>query len=312
MFGERIHEKHEGRAPTPAPRLCPVRVYAYGRRGYAFAAANLAATIHHHNPAIRVEVYADPAAAKYVPEGYRVGNWVDFDPAPYFKAGKPDPGKLKATLAKVMKPGPAVVIDADMIALCDLAPWIRSLQDTGAEYLTEVLGNGSGVDPIPYTPWATPEQIRERYQVQGPATFWGVNTSWQYVDRRGYRKRPTILDEVAADYAAGKWTPADLLAGWGGSLPDELFTAARCTANGYDPTPPGGRAVFFGSELIPWAEIRSRYKLAALYGRGRGAAPHVKRPNLDLYDRYLAEVWRARGNVHCLKMDHVMRDKFTN
>lgn len=292
-----------------AQGLPVVRIFAFGKRGYHFAAANLAATLLHYAPTLRVEVRAD-AGSTYVPAAHRPGAWIDWEGPPNTRGDRPDPGAMKANILDHLPDGDSLVLDADTIALQDIRPLLKALQADGRPYITDVIGQGDGSQPIAYTPWATPEQIRAKLGRNGPATFYGLNTSWQFV-RKVEGRGPAVLQHVAMQWHARTWTTQELKARWGASLPDELLVATACTALDYSPAWPHP-VTFYGAQRLKLADVQSTYTLASLYGRGRGNHRAVQPAMVAQYDRHLAQVWKAAGVPYFTRLEVVTGDKHTN
>jgi len=279
---------------------------AFGKRGYGFGAANLAATIRHHTPQSHILLIADPQCLSQLQPFHR-GLFTEISvlPADRWMTGAiPDPGKAKCHLRELLPSGPWMFIDADSIVLGDIVPMWNDLLASGKVFACETLGSGPPTKEIEYTPWASPAAIAQRAGKDG-ATVYGINTSWMFMADAG-----PFFARVAEIFDGQLWRRDELIHKWGKSMPDELIYSTACTEMGVDPSWP--RSVFFGVDYSEkrLSDIADKYAMLTLYGNGRGPRTYVKRRYIDMVDPYLAKVYKALGANHIFKAQMVLNDKY--
>jgi len=279
---------------------------AFGKRGYGFGAANLAATIRHHTPQSHILLIADPQCLSQLQPFHR-GLFTEISvlPADRWMTGAiPDPGKAKCHLRELLPSGPWMFIDADSIVLGDIVPMWNDLLASGKVFACETLGSGPPTKEIEYTPWASPAAIAQRAGKDG-ATVYGINTSWMFMADAG-----PFFARVAEMFDGQLWRRDELIHKWGKSMPDELIYSTACTEMGVDPSWP--RSVFFGVDYSEkrLSDIADKYAMLTLYGNGRGPRTYVKRRYIDMVDPYLAKVYKALGASHIFKVQMVLNDKY--
>lgn len=298
-----VHTRIQGAGNWSAPRVV---LLAFGKRGYGFGAANLAATIRHHTPQSHILLIADPQCLSQLQPFHR-GLFTEISvlPADRWMTGAiPDPGKAKCHLRELLPSGPWMFIDADSIVLGDIVPMWNDLLASGKVFACETLGSGPPTKEIEYTPWASPAAIAQRAGRDG-ATVYGINTSWMFMADAG-----PFFARVAEMFDGQLWRRDELIHKWGKSMPDELIYSTACTEMGVDPSWP--RSVFFGVDYSEkrLSDIADKYAMLTLYGNGRGPRTYVKRRYIDMVDPYLAKVYKALGASHIFKVQMVLNDKY--
>lgn len=298
-----VHTRIQGAGNGSAPRVV---LLAFGKRGYGFGAANLAATIRHHTPQAHILLIADPKCLAQLQQFHR-GLFTEISVLPtdrWMTGATLDPGKAKCHLRELLPDGPWLFIDADSIVLRDIAPLWDALVASGKAFACETLGSGRPDEAIEYTPWATPAAIAQRAGRDG-ATVYGINTSWMFMAHAD-----PFFERVADMFDGHLWRRDELIHKWGKSMPDELIYSTACTKMEVDPSWP--RSVFFGVDYSEkrLSDITEKYDMLTLYGNGRGPRTYVKRRYIDMVDPYLQGVYKALGASHIFKVQMVLNDKY--
>lgn len=282
-------------------------VFAFGRTGYLYAAANLALSVKKNTPKASVHLYVGRPLLKHLPEFHErlFASITVLDEATYTTGQNVDPGKLKCHLYEHLPKGPTLYVDADTLCLNDLQPLWDELTEGTRWFVTDVADMGPPTKEILYTPWATPKAIAEKIGNDG-CTVYGINTSWMFIDKRQHTE--LFFTRVAEHHDAPTWKKSELDHQWGKSMPDELIYATTCSELGVDPS--GPRPMHFGHRLeVPAREVLSKYIFQSLYGNGRGKTL-VNRRYLDLYDPLLTSWYKEAGHLHIFKLQTVLRDKY--
>lgn len=280
-----------------------VALLAFGKRGYGFGAANLAASLRYHTPDVHIHLLTDPGCVQQLTPFHRqLFTAIEYLPSEAWQTdGKTDPGKAKCHLRKMLPEGPWLFLDADSVALQDITQLWEDLLASGKQFATEVIGEG--VVNVEYSPWVKPVDIARKVGKDG-ATVYGINTSWMFLGESSFFNR------VAYHHDALTWKRSDLLFKWGTSMPDELIYSTTCTEMGIDPS--FDRRVFFGVDYSEskLTDIASKFEFITLYGNGRGTRTLVKRRYIDMLDPYLKKVYSELGGLHQFKVQYVLNDKY--
>lgn len=275
-----------------------VTLLAFGRRGYAYAASNMVASLRYHGYTGPIHLHVGRALRPYVDELIADDQCTKYELADEYAA---DPGWCKVNLCSIFNGQETLYLDVDGICLKDITPFIESLKKDGRSYLTSVMGKGGVTDTIGYFEWSTPQKVAEMHDLKD-ATFYGIQSSWAYF------KRGDWLDSFSEQVlqAWDKWTMRDLRNQWGKGKPDELFYSIACSIMGHDPS--FEHIVFFGKGFDSLPEVRSKYYILSLYGvgRGRGSVPprHV-----ESYDGEARTIGKTR---QMFKAELIRRDKYAN
>lgn len=275
-----------------------VSVFAVGARGYTFGAANLAASIAHYAPDVRIVLYTDDENTHRLKPQHRelFASIVKIGSEHYKTDGKLDPGKLKCRLADLVEDEETVYIDADSIAVKDIRPLLKALQADGRDYITEVIDG--------YLPWASAEKVRAKVGDKS-AEVHPIQTSWAFIRKCEFFKTVRHISD------AGYWSLSELDHKWGKSLPDELVYTTACAMEGRNPS--WRNEMLFGNKVVAetLAEVQDKFTLMTLYGNGAGR-PHVRGIYIDMYDRLLLKVFQAKGMNHSFKSNYILSDKYLN
>lgn len=281
--------------------LPSVTLLAFGRKGYAYAAANMVASLRHYGFGGDINLLVDDRCRTVLP------SWVQ--PLASVKALPADIGKdpchIKMQLPLLID-GPTLYLDVDGVAMKDVTPWMEALQADGRDYITEVKGKGRDGDKIEYFEWATTAKCKALHDLPDDAIYYGLQSSWAFM-------RPSeMITALWGSMTAmrERWTLADLKHKWGTTFPDELFFSLGCTALGHDPswddTP-----MFFGRGFDTLPQIRERHYVLSLWGSGRGKGSVPPR-HVDKYDAVMRMVMRGKNMQHDLKSNFVREDKFVD
>lgn len=275
-----------------------VSVFAVGKRGYTYGAANLSASIAHYAPDVKVNLYTDGVNLRYLkPEHIAsFASIVALNEADYTTEGRLDPGKLKCRIADLITEKETVYIDADSIAVKDIRPFLRALKADGRDYICECIDT--------YLPWASEAKVKAK--VGNPKAYIPpVQTSWAFIRKSGF------FETVRRVSDAGYWSLSELDHKWGKSLPDELVYTTACAMEGRNPS--WRNEMLFGNKIVAKniAEVREQFSFMTLYGNGAGR-PHVRGIYIDMYDRVLHDVFKAKLMNHSFKSNYILTDKYLN
>lgn len=297
-------------AETLPPPLPDVRIFAFGRRGYAFAAANLAASIKRWNPKVKIILHSEKKWLEHWHAHHftHFDGFIDLPDHAYTTFGRLDPGRLKSRLWDHLPIGEHLYLDADCMAVKDIAPLLKALQGDPRNYIAEVVSRGTVRDEkLEYCPWASPK--KQGTKLPEGSTVYGLQTSWAFI--RKTSEHDAFFDRVKFNHDR-TWRKEDLDNKWGDSMPDELIYGFTCSELGHDPA--WNRDVmFYGNKIThdTLDGIRSNYYLMTQYGRiGKGGSvrPHY----LEMYDKEMVRVFNHFGQKHIFKLDFIAPDKYVD
>lgn len=282
-------------------------MFAFGRSGYLYAAANLALSVKKHTPQAKVHLYTTTPLLKHLPKFHEAlfASITILEDRAYITGTLVDPGKLKCHLYEHLPEGPTLYVDADTLCLNDVQPLWDELTEGTRWFVTDVADSGPPSKSVGYTPWASAQAIADKIGNDG-CTVYGINTSWMFIDKR--EGTQLFFNRVAEHFDGNTWTRGELDHQWGKSMPDELIYGTTCSELGVDPS--GPRPMHFGHRLeVPAKEVQSTYIFQSLYGNGRGKTL-VNRRYLDLYDPLLQAWYKEAGGLHMFKLSTVLKDKY--
>ncbi len=276
-----------------------VTLLAFGRRGYAYASANMVASLRHHGYAGPIHLHVGSGLLPYLPPHTHDQATIHELAEEYCQ----DPGWCKVNLPNIFVGEESLYLDVDGICLRDITPLLDALKKDGRGYITSVIDKGGEQDAIQYFEWSTPKKVAEKHGIEG-GTYYGIQSSWAYF------KRGKWLDKFSAAVlsAWGTWSIKELKHTWGKGKPDELFYSIACTIMKHDPS--FEHAVFFGRGFDTLPELRKKYYILSLYGigRGRGSVPPRY---VDCYDGEARTITKASGHM-LTRAELIRRDKYAN
>jgi hypothetical protein len=286
------NEEAKGRGVSPA-----IAIFAYGRRGYAQAAENLALTLCEHSPNVPVHLWAG--------EGLRVDHALftkvhQLDSAWYAQG----PGTLKVSVYEILPKGEWLVMDADSLVIADITTHLDALSKH--DFAIEVKGKGGEHDTIEYTPWATNATIKRVCELKSDATYYGVQSSWMWI-RKPSKKAGQIF-KIASQIV---YQHSDLKEPWGNDIPDELRLASALSCLNIDL--PDHRMSFYGQghEYKGLHDVAKHLPIVCLYGDLRQHRL-IKLTWFESYDRYVRGLYRKHGIQMWYNLHSVMQDKYVN
>lgn len=279
---------------------------AVGKRGYTFAAYNLAFSIKHYSPDANILLIHDGEYINQVPTDV-FDKLHEVDLSFTHQRGVFDAGGAKlgvySVATKYFKE--YLYLDVDAICLQDLTPFYESMTK---DLQTDIMGKGGFEDKINYSIWASNEDIWREFELEDDATYYAPQTSWHYAKKK---RANTYLFKLAQKLNIETFKdPRALAMRWGKALPDELIFGGALAIKEVDASTPV-RPIFFGSTHKPISEIREQYYLLSLYGNGNGKTL-TKTDYLEFYDRHMIKLMKSQGRNHHFKVNMIMSDKLVN
>lgn len=278
-----------------------VILLAHGKRGYGFAAVNMAFSIKEHSPNIHITLFHDDKVLDQVPKKYLtfIDNYVKLDDE-FYETGRIEPGRAKLLAADKSPYDNTLYLDVDGICVNDITPIFERLK--GNPILCQQMGEGGfGDEDIKYDGWSQHDFTFPFFDLS-PHTIWKTTqTSWFYIE-----KGTPLLLELFRYY--DKRYPLDKLKyQWAGFIPDEIVWSGVMSKHNVELYKQQD-VIYFGTDYITHDEIKANYFFLSLYGNGNGVTL-VRPMYFDLYDRILHMAYAKHGLEHQFKCHFIMKDK---
>lgn len=283
---------------------------AFGRKGYMYAAFNMAVSIRALNPNIRIAFAYDESLLPWLTPD-RIQLFDDLIPIPQsqFKDyGRIDPAKFKTAIYDYLPYDENLILDVDGCCIQDLSRLMDYLSTKDGFYFTDHLGKGKKGEEINYLMWASQDTIWDHFKLSDEQTIYAVQTSFSYVKKNKESKR--FFTQLKKNYENGIDKKKVHL--WGGTIPDELFYSGTLAQLNIDPSIEI-KPVFFGNYFYSgtYQQLHSEFFILSLYGNGIGRT-ETKLRYLDYYDKLMRGYCRELGYEHIYKVGSIMADKHLN
>jgi hypothetical protein len=272
-----------------------ILLVAFGSKGYAYFAHNLAYSIKHNNSSVRVHLLHD-GCIKYLQSDrldcFDTTSLIEADDL--YTDGRLDPGKLKTRLYDYLPYDNTLYLDVDAVALTDLSPVLDAMASDGRYYITSVQGKGKQDEVIPYSYWASNADIIKFFGLKAEDEIVAIQSSWAFMKKTGGKK---FFTDVKKYYDKG--FPKDKLqVTWGGLMPDELIYSGCISKHGIDASG-FDELMYFGhkSNAIPTSEVKSNYKILSLYGQATGGHRMTSLKYWEFYDITMRKYSRTPGQI---------------
>jgi hypothetical protein len=273
-----------------------VVLVAFGKPQYYWAAYNLAYSIKRFNAAINVALICDTKerACYYCADllGY-INEFIELPEAHIYTNKKIDPGKAKVLLYDYLPYDNNLYLDVDAVCLKDLQPLIDSCINSGAPFLTRVVGQHNikqGRD-FKAMQWAWADELWQHFGLNKNDVIYAINSSIQFIKKS---ETAEAIYRTAADLYLNNPMPIyKLRMKWGGGQPDELYFNVAFGKTGYKPKDVNAICFQMGKEYS-YKQIEELFYLMSYYG-GKGFTPSFY---IDWLDRKLKQWMEADGKQH--------------
>jgi hypothetical protein len=286
---------------------------AFGKRGYGFAAYNLAVSIRAFNSTIPITVYHDDIAFSQVePEKMSIFTTVLKIPGDIlYKDQRFDPGYAKVNLYDLYPYDLNLYLDVDALCLRDIEPLFEIMEKKPDYFYTHIIDTHTidkGRD-FKSMQWAWADDIWDHFKLKQDDVFYATNSSYQIV-RKG-KKAKAFYEQIKKNYANP--IPVDKLRmKWGGGQPDELYmNAALCQLK--ISAQMDTDVMFFGGDVNhTFTEIENKFYFLSLYGAGASNVSTTRLKYREWADRLLLAHFKKRGEAHIYKIEYIMAEKHAN
>lgn len=282
---------------------------AFGKRGYFYAAYNLALTIKKHSPDAKILLIHDKGLRVLPPDEQAIFD-IKFpvDESITHPKGVFDAGNVKLHVYRIAIKyfKEYMFLDVDAFAIKSLEPWYKLCKESEKDFLTDVRGKGGINDRINYSVWAANPDIWEEFGLKESDTYYAIQSSWHYAKKT--RTNTAMFKDAMKLNLTTFEDRTKLLIKWGKSLPDELVLGGALARRKFDPSF-SFEPIFFPNKHKPLNEVKEQYYIISMFGNGRGATM-VKPDFKEFYDRFmLNEIYRPMGKNLKYKNSFIMQDK---
>jgi len=273
---------------------------AWGKRGYGFAAYNLAVSLKYHSPSIPITLIAQRETMNQVADHSVFDNIIWLEEAPK------DPGRFKAGLYKILPYDYSLLLDVDAFCFKPIDSLFDRLIAQGGNYYTFIQSVYGKESPnlLPQMYWAWKDDIWSKYGLNDhklPA----CQSSIQFIKKCTESEELFALVEQCFDDPI----PLDKLRHqWGGTQPDELYLNIALAILGQAPHI-GDDAMWFGNNgsKRPRELEQTHYFLSFF-----GYKDNIKGFFWDFYDAKLIRMCSSRKGNHIYKQQYIKADKHAN
>jgi len=286
-----------------------VVLFAFGRRGYHFAAYNLALSLKLHSPNVKIALFWHGKGFEQIPDPTvfdiikQLPDEVVFD-----RSRQIDPAKVKTSIYQFLPFDHNLYLDVDACALQPIEPLLEHLKKQKGFYLTDVVGRGVKGEQINYAIWAEHDEIWDFFNLKANSIYPAIQSSYAYIKKS--KPAEKFFAKVKEFYEKG-FDIKKIAMRWGGTIPDELLFSGTC-AN-MNIMPAGNISpIFFGWKMDArtYTQLEEAYYFTAIYGNGKGNTL-TKRRYLEWYDKKMEGYARQMGKQR-FKHHYIMTDKHAN
>jgi len=307
---------------TTTPSSEGVVLFAFGKAGYYQAAYNLAYSIKHYSPSVKIALFVDDIT-KCNNATYDIDKYVDsineIEHSDLYVDGKFDPAMLKVSLYKYLPFKHNLYLDVDAICLKDIQPLIDDLVSTKRHYISHCVGYhtidlGRG---IPSMQWAWADDIWSHFKLSNDAILPAINSSLQFI--KVCKESKDLFGVLRILYTTNQLPTDKLRMKWGNGQPDELYMNVALAMTQYDPsykndgivgvgTSETGFIHFASVRGLSFQEVTDNYYFQSYYG-GRN---FTSRFYTEWLDRLLKVIMKSEKKIHQFHIDRIIGQKYVN
>lgn len=274
---------------------------AHGKRGYGFAAVNMAWSLKEYSPDISITLFHDDNVLTQVPKEYLkpFDNLIKLDEE-FYETGRIEPGRAKLLAVDKSPYDCTLYLDVDGLCVKDVTPLFEQLK--GTPITCQQMGEGGFMDEdIKYDGWSKHEFTFPWFDLSFHHRWKTTQTSWFYVEKG----TPLMLELFR--YYDKRYPLEELKYQWAGFIPDEIIWSGVMSKNNVNLYEQQD-VIYFGTDFIQHTEIVNKYFFLSLYGNGKGVTL-VRPMYFELYDRVLHKIYGDKGMEHQFKCQFIMQDK---
>lgn len=259
-----------------------ILLLAFGKRGYAHMAYNLAFSIKQFSK-VPICIYHDG-----VLDALNDNQKSLFDIIERFEGG--NPGYVKTRMYELSPFEKTLYVDVDSLALQDISTMIQKLDEVDFFVHIPAIQTRNQNDPMQHTTWAWSDDVWKHFNLPEDAKFPLTNTSMVW-----FKKSP-LTEKIFTGWKDNINTPIPvnrLREQWGAGQPDELYLSASLAQHKVEV--PRDSYMFFGNyfDNRTFNQLQRDFYFMTIWG-GRG---FTKLRYCEWYDRLL-ESWHRQKGLH--------------
>ncbi len=282
----------------------------YGARGYGFAVFNLAYSIKHFTPEIKITLFTEMQTISqiYKEDLTMFDNIIFLRDQDYKTDGMPSVAKLKHYVLKNSPYDETLYLDADTVCISDVRTILKRLHEAQGTFFMCKQGTGGKGQEIHYDAWSKHEYAYPFFSLNDDAVWTTTNSSWIYVKKSD---QTTEILKTYEYFLNKRYPLMELKNKWiAGQIPDELLwsgTIANMKIDIGDFKP-----VYYGNTYDAMIEIEEKYQFISYYGRIASGVNLVKPHVLDYIDRHMKVIYKKNGRNYTYPMQFSFSDKALN
>lgn len=286
-----------------------VVLISFGKRGYGFAAVNLAASIKYFSPNIPITLYADKSSINQVSieRLALIDNVKELTEEEYKTNGRIDPAKVKTNLYKYMDYDYNLYLDVDAIVLKDIEPLFDELIKSKDYYYTVIVGTHTidkGKD-FKEMQWAWADDIWKHYKLKETDVLPATNSSFQFIKK--CKKSEELFEQISKNYS-NPLPLEKLRLTWGGTQPDELYLNVALAQKKVEIKKDKEYIFFANNTNLSVKDVIDKYYILSLYGGKKFTTLRFR----EYYDALLHKLLREMRLPHHYKLIYILADKHVN
>jgi predicted GH43/DUF377 family glycosyl hydrolase len=285
-----------------------VFIPAFQKRGYPFAAHNLAVTIKHFNPDIKVAIYHDHTINHLHAADKEIFDvLIPMMDSDKIYQGNFSPAHLKLSLYDKLPFDETLILDADNLAIADIGRIFDELSKEGGYYYTHVkeLYQYDGEREIQGMDWAYADDIYNHFKLKRSVTLPCTNSSFQYV--RKCKEAKELFEQALLNLENA--IPLDKLKhNWGGGQPDELYINVAMAQKGIT-----GKAENEYMHLCNVVDRRPMFEMAKTIPllSYLGGKNFCRPTYTEYYDKLMIDICNKHGKSHRYRWTYIEADKYS-
>ena len=278
----------------------------FHKRGYPYAAYNLALTIKHFNPEIKIAGYHDATISQLHSGDSEIFDiLIQMKDEDKYVGGSFNPAKLKLSLYDKLPFDETIILDADCLAIADIAPIFDKAKEHGGYYYSHIkeLYDYDDERNNPEMDWAYMDDIYSHFNLRHSSVLPITNSSFQYVRKC---KEAKSLFEQANKNIDNPIPIGKLKHTWGNGQPDELYMNVAMAQAGI--TGELEKPVMHLCNKIdqrPFHVMAKDVQLLSFLGGKNFCRPQFT----EYYDKLLIDISNANGTTHKYRWRYIEADK---
>lgn len=282
-----------------------VILMAFGKPAYGWMAYNLAVTIKHHSPDIKVALVFEESAMQYTPDRWPFDRMVEINHEHLYDGDKFNPGKAKTRIYEYLEAESTIYLDVDALLVKPIEGLFDACEKSGKYYCTQVVGKQqpkTGRD-FSQMQWAYLDEVQSHYGIDPESWVYATNSSFAYI-KKG-KESKALFAQIQANID----NPCKLRMDWGQTFPDELALNVALAQMNHDPSLEIEPVYFnYATAVHNFSPLIEKHYVFGFYG-GVG---FTSSSLWEYYDRYMFQVLNQKGFEHSFKSHLIVKQKHAN